>query len=80
MRSLPSSHVFPNLVVVCLTLVAGAAAIAEEQAAARGKFNPTSAGRDGGVAFEVLAGDQTGLREIIEKWATEELERQGAKK
>jgi hypothetical protein len=79
MRSLPSFHVFPHLVVVCLTLVAGAAEIAEEQAAARGKFSPKSAGRDGSVAFEVLAGDQTGLRETIEMWATEELEQQGGK-
>jgi len=38
-----------------------------------------AAPKDGGVAFKVLAGDQTGLREIIEEWAAEELERQGGK-
>jgi hypothetical protein len=75
----PSSRVFSSLAGVCLALVAGAAAIAAEQADAPDKSIPTSAGKDGGVAFVVLAGDQTGLRGIIEKWAAEELERQGGK-
>ena len=58
MRSLPSSHVFPNLVVVYLTLVAGAAASAEEQAADRGKSSLTSAGQDGGVLWISHGGNE----------------------
>ena len=45
-----SSHVFSELVVIFLSLTAGAVTIAEEQAIAPGKFIPTFAVKYGGTA------------------------------